>query len=102
MQINYVKISCKEDVHICRTNFAKKWNEICNEQLASRKHMENDCFSRALKFEMWWTIFLKFENYDLAISEVSHYGIFERTFFNKSTKKSYCWIQEKNLKKWNE
>jgi hypothetical protein len=28
MQINYVKISCKEDVHICRTNLQKKWNEI--------------------------------------------------------------------------
>jgi hypothetical protein len=28
MQINYVKISCKEDVHICRTNFTKQmeWN----------------------------------------------------------------------------
>ena len=28
MQIDYVKISCKEDVHICRTNFANKikWN----------------------------------------------------------------------------
>jgi hypothetical protein len=28
MQIDYVKISCKEDVHICHTNFAKKmeWN----------------------------------------------------------------------------
>jgi hypothetical protein len=23
MQIDYVKILCKEDVHICRTNFAK-------------------------------------------------------------------------------
>jgi hypothetical protein len=44
MQIDYVKISCKEDVHICRTNFAK--------QLASGKHMENDCFPRTLKFEM--------------------------------------------------
>jgi hypothetical protein len=31
MQIGYVKISCKEDVHICRTNFEKKmernWHE---------------------------------------------------------------------------
>jgi hypothetical protein len=28
MKIDYEKISCKEDVHICRTNFAKKieWN----------------------------------------------------------------------------
>jgi hypothetical protein len=47
-----VKISCKEDVHICHTNFAKKQKEICMKQLAGRKHMENDCFSRTLKFEM--------------------------------------------------
>jgi hypothetical protein len=52
MQIDYVKISCKEDVHICRTNFVKKWNEICMKQLAVGKHMENDCFSRTLKFKM--------------------------------------------------
>jgi hypothetical protein len=24
MQIDYVKISCKEDVHICHANFAKR------------------------------------------------------------------------------
>jgi hypothetical protein len=52
MQIDYVKISCKEDVHICYTNFAKKWNEICMKQLAGGKHMKNDCFPRTLKFEM--------------------------------------------------
>jgi hypothetical protein len=46
-----VKISCKED-HICRTNFAKKWNEICMKQLASGKCMENNCFPRTLKFKM--------------------------------------------------
>jgi hypothetical protein len=59
MHIDYVKISCKEDVHICHTNFAKKWNEICMIQLAGGKHMENNCFLRTLKFEMlflmsWW------------------------------------------------
>jgi hypothetical protein len=42
-------------------------------------------------------MFLKFEHYDLAISEVSHYE-----FFNKLTKRSYGWIQEKNSKKLNE
>jgi hypothetical protein len=29
-----------------------KWNEIFMKQLAGRKHMENDCFPRTLKFEM--------------------------------------------------
>jgi hypothetical protein len=27
MQIDYVKISCKEDVHICRTIFAKQMEQ---------------------------------------------------------------------------
>jgi hypothetical protein len=49
MQRNYVKISCKEDVHIYCTNFAKRWNEICMKQLASGKCMGNNCF---LKLEM--------------------------------------------------
>jgi hypothetical protein len=52
MQIDYVKISCKEDVHICGTNFAKKWNEIRMKELAGGKCMENDYFLRTLKFEM--------------------------------------------------
>ena len=52
MQINYIKISCKEDVHIYHTNFAKKWNETYMKQLAGGKHMENNCFPRTLKFEM--------------------------------------------------
>jgi hypothetical protein len=43
-------------------------------------------------------MFLKFEYYDLAINEVSHYAFFERTFFNKLTKRSYGWIQDKNSK----
>jgi hypothetical protein len=32
MQIDYVKISCKEDVHICRTNFAKKMEQNSHER----------------------------------------------------------------------
>jgi hypothetical protein len=32
----------------------KKWNKICMKQLDGGKHMENDCFPRTLKFEMWW------------------------------------------------
>jgi hypothetical protein len=39
---------------------------------------------------------MKFEHYDLAINEVSHYEIFERVFFNKLTKRSYNLIQKKN------
>jgi hypothetical protein len=31
MQIDYAKISCKEDVHICCTNFAKKIEQNSNE-----------------------------------------------------------------------
>jgi hypothetical protein len=30
-----------------------KWNEICMKQLAGGKHMENSCFPRTLKFEMY-------------------------------------------------
>ena len=30
----------------------KKWNKIHMKQLASEKHMENDCFPRTLKFKM--------------------------------------------------
>jgi hypothetical protein len=30
----------------------KKWNEIYMKQLAGGKHMEYDCFSKTLKFEM--------------------------------------------------
>jgi hypothetical protein len=31
MQIDYVKISYKEDVHICRTNFAKQMEQNLHE-----------------------------------------------------------------------
>jgi hypothetical protein len=37
---------------------------------------------------------LKFEHYDLAISEVSHYGFLR----GHSSTRSYGWIQEKNSK----
>jgi hypothetical protein len=30
----------------------KKWNEIHMKQVASGKHMENNCFLRTLKFKM--------------------------------------------------
>jgi hypothetical protein len=32
MQTDYMKISCKEDVHICRTNFAKKMERNSHER----------------------------------------------------------------------
>jgi hypothetical protein len=40
-------------------------------------------------------MFLKFEHYDLAISEVSDYEFFRGNLvnFNKLTKRSYEWIQ---------
>jgi hypothetical protein len=43
-------------------------------------------------------MFLKFEHYDLAISEVSHYEFLKgySIFFIKLTKRSYSWIQEKS------
>jgi hypothetical protein len=57
MQIDYVKISCKEGVHICYTNFTKKMERNLHETTSRwktyGKHMENDCFPRTLKFEMW-------------------------------------------------
>jgi hypothetical protein len=44
-------------------------------------------------------MFLKFEYYDLAISEVSHYEFLRgHSLIDKLTKRSYGWIQEKNSK----
>jgi hypothetical protein len=61
MQIDYVKISCKEDVHICCTNFAKRMEENLHETNSwwktYGKHMENNCFLRTFKFEMLDTFF---------------------------------------------
>ena len=31
MQIDYTKVSCKEDVHICHTNFAKQMEQNLHE-----------------------------------------------------------------------
>jgi hypothetical protein len=54
MQIDYMKISCTKNVHICHTNFAKKMEQkIHMKQLAGGKRMENDCFPRTLKSEMY-------------------------------------------------
>jgi hypothetical protein len=60
MQIYYVKISCKEDVHICRTNFAKQMEQNLHETTSQWKTYGKmwktygkRLFSRTLKFEMW-------------------------------------------------
>jgi hypothetical protein len=37
MQIDYVKISCKENVHICRTNLAKKMERNSHERTSRWK-----------------------------------------------------------------
>jgi hypothetical protein len=59
MQTSYVKISCREDVHICSKNFAKKWNKIRMKQLGGGKHMDDNCFPRTLKFEMYAEIHIQ-------------------------------------------
>jgi hypothetical protein len=45
-----MKILCKEDVHICHTNFAKKMERNLHEQLTGGKCMQKGCFPRTLKF----------------------------------------------------
>jgi hypothetical protein len=44
MQIDYMKISCKEDVHICCTNFAKQMEKNLHETtslwITYGKHMD--------------------------------------------------------------
>jgi hypothetical protein len=50
MQIDYVKISCKEDVHICCTNFAKEMKQNLHETTCRRKTYGKQ--PRTLKFEM--------------------------------------------------
>jgi hypothetical protein len=35
MQIDYVKISCKKDVHTCHTNFGKKMDQNLHETTSS-------------------------------------------------------------------
>jgi hypothetical protein len=48
-----VKISCKEDVHICRTNFAKQMERNLHETTGWWKTYGKRLFlSRTLKFEM--------------------------------------------------
>ena len=52
MQIDYIKISCKEDVHICCTNFAKEMEWNSHERTSRWKMYGKRLFLRTLKFEM--------------------------------------------------
>jgi hypothetical protein len=52
MQIDYVMISCKEDVHIYCTNFAKKMERNSHETTSQWYMYGNDCFPKTFKFEM--------------------------------------------------
>jgi hypothetical protein len=49
MQIDYVKISCKEDVHICRTNFAKQMEQNLHETTSWWKTYGKRLFSEDLE-----------------------------------------------------
>jgi hypothetical protein len=69
MQIDYVKILCKEDVHICHTNFAKKMERNLYETT-----------SRWKKYGKW----LFFE--DLKIRDVVLENLRERGFYAKQEK----------------
>jgi hypothetical protein len=57
MQIDYVKISCKEDVHICRTNFAKKMERNSHERTSRWKMYGKRLFFEDLEVrDEWQTI----------------------------------------------
>jgi hypothetical protein len=49
MQIDYVKISCKEDVHICHTNFAKQIERNLHETTSRWKTYGKRPFSEGLE-----------------------------------------------------
>ena len=49
MQIDYVKISCKEDVHICRTNFAKNMEQNLYERTSQQKMYGKQLFLEDLE-----------------------------------------------------
>jgi hypothetical protein len=51
MQIDYVKISCKEDVHICHTNFAKKMEQNSCETTSQWKTYGKRLFSKDLEVQ---------------------------------------------------
>jgi hypothetical protein len=51
MQIGYVKISCKEDVHICRTNFAKQMEQNLHETISWWKTYGKRLFFKDLEVQ---------------------------------------------------
>jgi hypothetical protein len=51
MQIDYVKISCKEDVHICHTNFAKQMERNLHETTNWWKTYGKRLFSEDLEVQ---------------------------------------------------
>jgi hypothetical protein len=59
MQIDYMKISCKEDVHICHTNFAKQMERNLYETTSWWKTYGKRLFSKDLEVRdasgyIWW------------------------------------------------
>jgi hypothetical protein len=56
MQIDYVKVSCKEDVHICHTNFAKKMEWNLHEITSQWKTYEKRLISENL--EVWDVVWM--------------------------------------------
>jgi hypothetical protein len=51
MQIDYVKISCKEDVHICCTYFAKKIEQNSHETISQWKMYGKRLFFKDLEVQ---------------------------------------------------
>jgi hypothetical protein len=49
MQIDYIKISCKKDVHICCTNFAKEMKRNSHETTSWRKTYGKRLYSKDLE-----------------------------------------------------
>ena len=49
MQIDHVKISCKEDVHICHTNFTKKMDQNSHKTTSQWKTYRKQLFSEDLE-----------------------------------------------------
>jgi hypothetical protein len=51
MQIDYMKISCKEDVHICHTNFAKQMEQNLHGTTSQWKTYGKRLFSKDLEIQ---------------------------------------------------
>jgi hypothetical protein len=51
MQIDYMKISCKEDVHICHTNFIKKMEQNLHGTISLWKMYRKQLFFENLEVQ---------------------------------------------------